>query len=235
MSKLNNSKPKDFPGSMVCGLSPASRQKLLSVSELRRVQAGTLVWGRGSHQPVMVHVDSGRIRSFIFSAAEPQFGCTDWGPGNWLGEAFLLLEGDNIFTVEAVEDSFLRIVQRHDFEDLMARDAELAVDVARLIASRYRRVLLWTEEALSRPTPERIANRLLRHSRPRSAGGAVYWGSQDRLANHLAVSRPTVSKVLKAWERQGLIRISYGSIEIASTADLLQAAQGERSDKPAPT
>lgn len=225
MSKINNSQPKAFPAKMVGTLSSESREKLLSVSELRRIEAGGIVWERSAPQQVMVYVESGLIRSYIFSSTEPQFGFTDWGPGSWLGEAFLLLQGDNVFTVEAVEDSFLRIVQREEFDRLMARDAALACDVARLVASRYHRVLCWAEEALSRPIPERMANRLVRHSRPRTTGGLVYWGSQDNLAANLAVSRPTVSKILKGWERSGLIRISYGSIEITSCDQLLEAAK----------
>jgi|GEM_PF-2068480 len=225
MSKINNSQPKAFPPKMVGTLSAQSRQKLLSISELKRTEAGDIIWHRNDQQQVMVYVETGQIRSYVLSSTEPQFGFTDWGPGSWLGEAFLLLQGDNVFTVEAVEDSFLRIVQREDFENLMAQDAALACDVARLVASRYRRVLCWAEEALSRPIPERMANRLVRHSRPRTSGGGVYWGSQDNLASNLAVSRPTVSKILKGWERSGLIRISYGSIEIPSCDQLLEAAK----------
>lgn len=225
MSKLNNTQLKAFATEMVGALSPESRQKLLSVSELKRAEPGDIIWKRNDCQQVMVHVESGQIRSYIFSSTEPQFGFTDWGPGSWLGEAFLLLQGDNVFTVEALECSFLRIVKREDFEHLMAQDAALACDVARLVASRYRRVLCWVEEAMSRPIPERMATKLVRHSRPRSNGGFVYWGSQDNLATCLAVSRPTVSKILKNWERDGLIRISYGSIQITSCDELLEAAK----------
>jgi len=225
MSKLNNPQPKAFATDMVATLSSASRQKLLSVSELKRVEAGEIIWDRGEHQDLMVHVESGQIRSYLFSSTEPQFGFTDWGPGSWLGEAFLLLQGDNVFTVEAIETSFLRIIRREAFERLMAQNAALACDVARLVASRYRRVLCWVEEAMSRPIPERMATKLVRHCTPRSNGEFVYWGSQDNLATCLAVSRPTVSKILKNWERDGLVRISYGSIQITSCEQLLQAAR----------
>ena len=225
MSKINNTQPKAFATDMVSTLSPESRQKLLTVSELKRVEAGDIIWDRSDDQEAMVHVESGQIRSYLFSSTEPQFGFTDWGPGSWLGEAFLLLQGDNVFTVEAIETSFLRIIQREAFQRLMVQDAALACDVARLVASRYRRVLCWVEEAMSRPIPERMATKLVRHCTPRSNGGFVYWGSQDNLATCLAVSRPTVSKILKNWERDGLIRISYGSIQITSCEQLLQAAR----------
>jgi len=234
MSKFNNTQPKAFATEMVGALSPESRQKLLSISELKRVETGDILWDRSQCQQAMVYVESGQIRSYIFSSTEPQFGFTDWGPGNWLGEAFLLLQGDNVFTVEAIESSFLRIVKRENFEQLMARDAALACDVARLVASRYRRVLCWVEEAMSRPIPERMATKLVRHCTPRSNGGFVYWGSQDNLATCLAVSRPTVNKILKSWERDGLIRISYGSIQITSCDQLLQAAK-ESPTTPQPT
>lgn len=216
--------PKAFATEMVGTLSPQSRQKLLAISEMKRAEAGDIIWDR-SEQKALVHVETGQIRSYIYSSTEPQFGFTDWGPGSWLGEAFLLLPGDNVFTVEALEKTFLRVVQREAFEGLMAQDAALACDVARLVASRYRRVLRWVEEAMSLPVPERVASKLVRHARPRSSGGFVYWGSQDNLATCLAVSRPTVSKILKTWERHGLIRISYGSIQISSLEQLLEAAK----------
>ena len=225
MSKINNVQPLAFATEMVGTLSPESRQKLLSVSELKRAEAGEIIWHRNERQQVMVHVETGLIRSSIFSSHEPQFGFTDWGPGSWLGEAFLLLQGDNVFTAEAVENSFLRIIRREDFEHLMAKDAALACDVARLVASRYRRVLCWVEEAMSRPIPERMANKLIRQSKSRSTGGFVYWGSQTQLASCLAVSRPTVNKILKSWERNGLIQINYGSINITSCEQLLEAAK----------
>lgn len=215
---------------MVSQLSVESRKKLLAVSSLKIFPAHSIIWERSSTQRQLLYVESGGVRSHIASGSAPRFGYAEWGPGNWLGEAFMVLEGDTIFHVEAVENSVLRLVERDDFEDLMATDAHLACDVARLIASRYRQVLRWVEETLSLPIPERIATELLRHARPRSHGGTVFWGTQDSLASCLALSRPTVSKVLKNWERMGLIELNYGSILILDGNRLMATACGVNMD-----
>lgn len=216
---------------MVNQLSLESRNKLFAVSSMKIFPAHSIIWERGSTQRQLLYVESGGVRSHIASGSAARFGYSEWGPGSWLGEAFMVLQGDTIFQVEAVENSVLRLVERADFDVLMATDAHLACDVARLIASRYRRALHWIEETLSLPIPERIATELNRQARPRSLGGAIFWGTQDGLATCLALSRPTVSKMLKSWERMGLLELNYGSILIPDGDRLMAVACGVGVDR----
>lgn len=216
---------------MVSQLSSESQKKLLSVSTMKHHHAKSIIWERGSLQRQLLFIESGVVRSQILTGTTTQFGCTEWGPGHWLGDAFLLLDGDTVFRVDAVQDSVVRLVEREDFDALMKTDIQLACDIAKLIASRYRRMLRWVEEALSLPPAERIARKLIRHAKPRFPTGTVFWGTQDNLANCLMLSRPTISKILRGWKRSGLIELSYGSIVIHDGEKLMAAACGAASEE----
>lgn len=206
-------------------LPPEIGARLRAVSRQRTLGRGEILLAPGSGQAMLFGVISGAVSTALYGESGKKFGTTVWNAGHWFGEAHLLSQGEQPFHAEAVETSEVAVVDEAAFQHLVARDPEVLIHIARLAASRYMRLLSWVEHSVLRPLPERIALLLCASAEPWHSGQGRVRTSQDQLADCLGVSRQSLSKCLKSWERQGLIEIFYGSLVIKDEPSLLAAAR----------
>ena len=93
-----------------------------------------------------------------------------------------------------------------------------------LLANRVRLLYSLVEDAMLRSISTRVARRLMALAHG-DATEARDWRpvvpvSQEQLAMMMGVTRQTLSKELKALERDGVLVVGYGRIEIRSVAAL---------------
>lgn len=93
--------------------------------------SANLLWSKGSlifaadHPPEgMYIVLKGRVRVFEGDQGREE-DVALMGPGDFFGEAALLLETDHTKSAQALEDSELMVVPRESFHQLLASDPEL--------------------------------------------------------------------------------------------------------------
>jgi CRP-like cAMP-binding protein len=138
-------------------------------------------------------------------------------PGSWFGEISLLDGLPRTHDANAVGDTELRVVAPAAFEALVDARPGLLRDLMRLVCARLRLTLGALEDATLLPAPARLAKRLL--GAPVGPSGRVDL-AQEQLARLIAASRQSVSGIVKAWERAGWVKLSYGQIEIRDRAAL---------------
>ncbi|MES9900779.1 MAG: Crp/Fnr family transcriptional regulator [Sedimenticola sp.] len=90
-----------------------------------------------------------------------------------------------------------------------------------LVAQRLTNVISVVEEVVFRRMDERIANYLQSHSTP---DGTRVSATHQEIASDLGTSREVVSRILKDFESDGLVRIARGSIEIIDIKHFAQRA-----------
>ncbi|MDX1297320.1 MAG: helix-turn-helix domain-containing protein, partial [Pseudomonas sp.] len=91
---------------------------------------------------------------------------------------------------------------------------------------RGRLAFIALEEMSLLPAAPRLARRLLMMAENYGEGEPrrVIHLPQEQLALMLAISRQTTNQILKELEGQGIVRLTYGEIEILDLARLRQAA-----------
>jgi CRP/FNR family cyclic AMP-dependent transcriptional regulator len=72
----------------------------------------------------------------------------------------------------------------------------------------------------------RLAHRLLVYANPRLPNHRVVRLTQTELAGVFGVSRQTVNKLLRDFEREGLVKRAYGEVEILDGPRLRELAEG---------
>jgi len=140
-------------------------------------------------------------------------------PGDVHGDIQLLLEVPLPYTGRALSEVICLFLARDDFERLLSAHPAIArrwlSSVAQRLAASQARVL----ELLGGPLATQAAKLLA----DEAVNGRVEV-PQRTLAAMLGVQRPSLNKVLKDLEREGLIRISYSAIEIRDTGGLATRA-----------
>jgi CRP-like cAMP-binding protein len=119
------------------------------------------------------------------------------------------------YTGRAVSEVTCLFLSRRDFEELLATHPAIArrwlSSVAQRLAASQARILALLGGSLTAQTASLLAEEAVdrRVELP-----------QRTLAAMLGVARPSLNKILKELERDGLIKISYSTVEVLDLAGL---------------
>lgn len=110
------------------------------------------------------------------------------------------------------EDCTILTVTTDDFRNLMDRSAEARDYVFGLFASRLTDVLLLLEEVVFRRMDERLASILLEHAMRK--GSDEIHTTHEQLAEEAGTAREVVTRVLREFVSQDLVKLGRGQITI---------------------
>ena len=188
----------------------------------RKAAAGTLLQGSGSQCLGFVILRSGRLRVYILS---------DEGREITL---YRLFERDMcLFTascvmkniqfdvlVEAEMDTQMWVVPPELYKSLMEESAAGANYTNQLIGSRFSEVMWLLEQVMWKSFDRRLAAFLLEESR--LEGTPVLKLTHERIAAHMGTAREVVTRMLRYFQNEGLVRLSRGTVELADEKRLAQ-------------
>lgn len=204
---------------------PAEVQALfLDQAEKRRFAAGQTLFAPGSVPDAMFCVLEGRTVVTMFSKEGRRFMATELTKGQWFGETPLLDQKERAFHVQAIDDTEVAVVSSRAFWEIVNGYPVALHAVTLLVVQRYRRMLDWIESAALRPLPARLAILLLELCADRDESLGLVAASQEALADHLAVARQSINRLLKGWERDGLVEIHYATLRIIHWAAIEKIA-----------
>lgn len=217
-------------GRWFASLPPSSRERLLAAARVRRVPARAVLFRRGDDNAGLYCVVEGSV----------QIGASDLGtresllgvlePPQWFGEIACLDGGPRTHDAVARTDATLLLVPLAAWHALAEAEPGWWRDLGRLLAEKVRALFAGIEDLTQLPAPARIARRLLAmsHGHGMRADGTAQRSiavNQEQLGAMLALTRQTVSEVLRDFESRGWVRRGYGSIELLDEAALRGAIE----------
>jgi CRP/FNR family cyclic AMP-dependent transcriptional regulator len=201
---------------------PAEVQAVLLAAASRRPLArGDALFHKGSLPDALFGVVSGTLRVSVVSAAGREAVIALLEKDHWFGEVSLFVGAQRVYDTCALDDSEIAVVPAAAFHHLVATRPDVHLALTRLVCHRLRHALAWIDDAILMPLPVRLAHRLL----ALDAGAGALTVSQEELAFMLGVSRQSINRQLGLWQDQGLVRTSYGRIELLDSAALARLAQ----------
>jgi CRP/FNR family transcriptional regulator, cyclic AMP receptor protein len=204
---------------------PADVQAVLLAAARRTTLArGEALFRKGSLPDALFGVLTGQLRVSVVSASGREAVIALLDRDQWFGEVSLFVGAERVYDTCAVEDAEIAVVPAAAFHHLVATRPDVHLALTRLVCYRLRHALAWIDDAILMPLPVRLAHRLLALA---SAGTDALGVSQEELAFMLGVSRQSINRQLGLWQDQGLVRTSYGRIELVDPDALARlAAQG---------
>lgn len=201
----------------------------------KRLPDGARLFARGDPPDGLYGLLSGAVRISSLGPDGREVLVTVLEPGQWFGEISLFDGLPRTHDAHAKGDTVLLLLPRREFQELLDRRPALYPHFTRQLCARLRRVFTALEDWAFLDVASHLARRLLEMSdtaavaAPEADGALSVRLSQEELARLLGSTRESVGKVLKGWERQGLVELAYGRVVIRNRdglAAMVEAALG---------
>lgn len=203
------------------GAIPAARRgALLAAGGLVVKRDGARVYATGDPPNGLWCVVEGRVRLLDYPVAGAEVLVQSLGPGAWFGELSTLDRGPRPQDAVAFRRTTLFHVADAAYRRLAEAVPALTHDVALLACAHQRAALAFIGQRVVQFLPARVAAALLGASQ--DVGPEPLAIRQSELALIVGVSRQTLNRTLKAFERKGAIRTRYARIEIIDADRLKQ-------------
>ena len=214
-------------GHWFSGLPTALQEALLTAAQVQPLAAGQVLFRRGDKPCGLYAVVAGGMRIGAVSATGKEALLTLVEAPYWFGEISLFDGQPRTHDAFAESVSTLLWVSQARLLTLLEQQPQYWRDFALLMSQKLRLAFIALEEMSLLPAAPRLARRLLLMAENYGEGEprrVLHW-PQEQLALMLAISRQTTNQILKELEGQGILRLTYGEIEILDWPRLRQAAQ----------
>lgn len=213
-------------GHWFAALPQALRDALLAMAQVQRLDAGQRLFRRGDKPSGLYAVVEGAVRIGAVSESGKEALLTLVEPPYWFGEISLFDNLPRTHDAFAESASTLLLLPQTELLTLLERQPQHWRDFALLMSHKLRLAFLALEDMSLLPAAPRLARRLRLIAENYGEGEPrqVLHLAQEQLALMLSLSRQTTNQILKELEAQGIVRLTYGEIEILDLQRLRQAA-----------
>ena len=182
----------------------------------RHYVAGEVVYRTGDPGDELYQLVSGNIRLYTVDPKGRELLYIIHQAGNCFGEMSLIDNLPRAHIAQAIGETELCVMRRRQFEQLWMLYPEISRELCRLLCSRERSMFGVFEDRSLLPLPARIAIRLyqLASTLGTEQRDGIHFDlriTQEDISLMVAASRQAVNKVLKDWQGEGIIDISYGN------------------------
>jgi CRP/FNR family transcriptional regulator len=203
---------------MLAALPEAARHKLLAAGQWLDVPAGTLLFDDRQPCEGFPFVATGSVRVVKAAPNGRELPLYRVAPGETcvISSSCLLAHEDYNARGVTEADTRLMLLPRRIFDELMAEPA-FRDFVFHLFATRIAELMQLIEEVAFHKLDQRLAGVLL-------GKGRLLHVTHQQLANELGSVREIVSRLLKGFAAQQLVKLSREQIEILDPAGLRRLA-----------
>ena len=195
-------------------LTPAQQAQLARSARLRTAPRGTLLHNGSEDCVGLLAVCSGALRAFIRSPEGREVTIYRLFERDiCLFSASCMLKSAQFdVSVEVERDAQLWIIPADIYQSVAASSAALANYTSELMASRFSDVMWLVEQILWRSQDRRLASFLLDESALQESRTLSI--THDRIAAHMGTAREVVTRLLRYFQGEGMVRLARGTIEL---------------------
>lgn len=202
-------------------------ERLVAEGTLIRLNVGEWAQAEGDTRNGLFVVIDGLLHSYCAAPGDRVVMIGFAEPGSVLGHATRYSGGPRLVTAICVEPSILLEISEAAIDRVAVQSPEIWRAIAGFAYAHMRSALRMSAEIISLRPRERIAARLLATAKDdQGLGCRGIMISQEMLGEMIGVTRKTVNYHLSAFERAGLIRVSYGRIDLYDVSGLQAIANG---------
>ena len=201
-------------------LSQDQQQRIQTVSEFRSVKSGTVLHDGGPNCLGLLLVRSGQLRAYLLSEEGREITiCRFFEMDMCLFSASCVMPNMqfDIF-VEAEKDTDLWIIPACLYQNLMDDSVAVANYSHNLITSHFSEVMWLMEQIMWKSFDKRLAKFLLEEAQLEQTNSLKL--THEKIANHMGTAREVVTRMLRYFQNEGMVRLTRGSIDIVDEKKL---------------
>ena len=127
-------------------------------------------------------------------------------------------------TIEAEKDTEIWVISPEVYQGLMEVSAPVANYTNELMASRFSEVMWLMEQVMWKSLDKRVAAFLLEEAS--IEGSSVLKITHEAIANHLGTHREVITRMLRYFQSEGMVRLSRGMVQLLDEEKLRRLQDG---------
>ena len=201
-------------------LTPQQQQMVLDYTAVRAVPAGTVVHNGAVECTGFLLVRSGQLRAYTLSSEGREVTIYRlFDHDCCLFSASCIMSSLQFeVIIEAEKDSEVFIIPPSVYQKLMKESLPVSQYTNDLMATRFSEVMWLMEQIMWKSFDKRLAAFLTEESA--IEGTNLLKVTHEKIANHMGTAREVVTRMLRYFQGEGLVKLTRGAIEITDTAGL---------------
>ena len=206
-------------------MTPAHQQRLKDSADFLKVKAGSVVHNGSMDCLGLLLIQSGQLRVYTLSSEGREITLYRlFDHDICLFSASCVMPNIQFeVIIEAEKDCELWVLPSCLFKDLMEESAVVANYANQLISSRFSEVMWLMEQIMWKSFDKRLASFLLEESVLENSVSLKI--THEKIANHMGTAREVVTRMLRYFQSEGMVKLTRGAVEIVNEEALENLAK----------
>lgn len=201
-------------------LSPLQQKQLSESAIKQNVKHGSILHNGSLDCLGLLLISSGQLRAYIFSNEGREITIYRlFEQDICLFSASCMMKSIQFdITIEAEKDSEIWVIPSAVYKKIMEESAPLSNYTNEIMASRFSDVMWLMEQIMWKSFDKRLASFLLEESSLEQT--TLLKITHEKIANHMGTAREVVTRMLRYFQNEELVRLSRGTIKILNSKQL---------------
>ena len=207
-------------------LTDDQRQRITQRVVRREVKKGTLLHDGSNECTGLLLVRAGQLRAYILSDEGREITIYRlFDRDLCLFSASCVMPSMQFdIIIEAEKDCEFWIIPACLFKDLSEESTAIANYTTELMSSHFSELMWLVEQIMWKSFDKRLAQFLLEESR--LEGTTALKITHEKIANHMGTAREVVTRMLRYFQSEGIVKLTRGTVEIIDEKRLQKLQEG---------
>ena len=195
-------------------LAPGHQEMLLDNLTERNIKKGAVIHNGDMDCTGLLLVRSGQLRAYILSAEGREITVYRLFDRDLclFSASCMMRSAPFDITIQAEKDTRLWVIPAEVYRQVMEQSAPAANYTNEVMAARFSEVMWLMEQVMWKSLDKRVAAFLLAEAA--IEGTLLLRLTHESIANHLGTHREVVTRMLRYFQSEGMVRLSRGAVEI---------------------
>lgn len=201
-------------------LTAQQQKRIADVAEFRKVNKGTLIHDSSAECLGLVMVRTGQLRAYILSdeGREITIGRLFEYDVSLLSASCVMPDLQFNVMIEAEKDTEFWSIPACLFKNLMDESLAMANFAQTLLSSNFSELMWLMEQIMWKSFDKRLAEFLLEEAAIEETNSLKI--THEKVASHLGTAREVVTRMLRYFQSEGMVKLTRGAIEITDEKKL---------------
>lgn len=203
-------------------LTPLQQERILNSLTERKVSKGTVIHNGNMDCTGLLLVKSGQLRAYILSDEGREITIYRLFERDMcLFSASCIMRSIQFeVTIEAEKDTELWVIAAETYQGIMEESAPVSNYTNELMSSRFSDVMWLMEQIMWKSFDKRLAGFLLEECS--LEGTNILKITHETIASHMGTAREVVTRMLRYFQNEGMVKLTRGTVEITDKIRLEQ-------------
>ena len=201
-------------------LNEDQQNRIRRAITLHRVKKGTVIHNGNMDCTGLLLIQAGQLRAYLLSEEGREITLYRLFERDLclLSASCMIRSIQFEVTVAAEKDTEFWLIPTEIYQSVQEESAPAAGYINELMASRFSEVMWLIEQIMWKSLDKRVAAFLLEEAA--IEGTAALHITHETIANHLGTHREVITRMLRYFQNEGLVRLARGVVEILDEAGL---------------